>query len=352
MNHSSFIDLKMATTIWYPKPLNIVCTSDGFVGKEWLMRHLGCIPTKKFITDATLVKDMIYALKTLKSSVLMFPEAGYSFDGTPTRLPDTMGKMLKLLKVPFVMIKTYGAFLHDPLYNDLKLRKVDVSADVEYVLSAEEINEKSVDELNNIVKEKFTFDNFRWQQENNVKITEEFRADNLNRVLYKCPHCLGENCTIGKGITIKCNSCGAEYELTENGSLKCLTGEGKFNHIPDWFKWERECVKEEILSNKYSLETDVNICVLKDTKCLYDVGDGHLSHNEKGFHLTGSGIDYTQPAASSYELNADYYWYEIGDIISIGTSDLMYYCFPKNKEDIVAKTRFAVEVLYDISKEK
>ena len=51
MNHSSFIDLKIAGTILYPRPFNIICTSDGFVGKNGLMRNLGCIPTKKFITD-------------------------------------------------------------------------------------------------------------------------------------------------------------------------------------------------------------------------------------------------------------------------------------------------------------
>ena len=34
MNHSSFIDLEIASRILYPKPFHIVCTSDGFVGKE------------------------------------------------------------------------------------------------------------------------------------------------------------------------------------------------------------------------------------------------------------------------------------------------------------------------------
>ena len=32
MNHSSFIDLEIAATIFYSRPFNIVCTSDGFVG--------------------------------------------------------------------------------------------------------------------------------------------------------------------------------------------------------------------------------------------------------------------------------------------------------------------------------
>ena len=124
MNHSCFLDLKIASTILYPRPFNIVCTSDGFVGKRWLMERLGCIPTQKFVSDPALVRDMVYALKQLHSSVLLYPEASYTFDGTATPLPDTLGKCLKLLKVPVVMISTQGAFLHDPLYNGLKLRKV------------------------------------------------------------------------------------------------------------------------------------------------------------------------------------------------------------------------------------
>ena len=61
MNHSSFIDLSIASEILYPRPYNIVCTSDGFIGKEWLMRQIGCIPTQKFVTDLKLIADMQYA---------------------------------------------------------------------------------------------------------------------------------------------------------------------------------------------------------------------------------------------------------------------------------------------------
>lgn len=47
MNHSSFIDLEIASKIFYPRPYCIVSTVDGFVGKKWLMRQIGCIPTQK-----------------------------------------------------------------------------------------------------------------------------------------------------------------------------------------------------------------------------------------------------------------------------------------------------------------
>ena len=80
MNHSSFIDFEVASTVFYPRPLNIVATFDAFLGKDWLMRQIGCLETKKFTVGAQLIRDMSYALKTLKTSVLLFPEAGYSLE--------------------------------------------------------------------------------------------------------------------------------------------------------------------------------------------------------------------------------------------------------------------------------
>lgn len=352
MNHSSFIDLEIASTVLFPRQFHIVCTSDGFVGKEWLMRLIGCIPTKKFINDVTLVRDMIYTVKQLKSSILMYPEASYSFDGTETPLPESLGKCLKLLKVPVVMIRTKGAFARDPLYNNLQLRKVQVSAEMEYLLSPEEIAERSTEELNEILQEQFSFDYFRWQQENHVKIAEPFRADGLNRMLYKCPNCHAEGKMAGQGTRLRCNCCKKEYELTEYGFLQAGDGVTEFDHIPDWYRWERECVRKELLGGTYHMEVPVDIYMMVDTRCVYQVGEGTLTHSCEGFHLTGceGSLDYVQEPLSSYSLYSDFYWYEIGDVICIGDERAQYYCFPQGCGDIVAKTRLAAEELYKIMK--
>ncbi len=378
MNHSSFIDLKIAIRLLCSRPFHIICTSDGFVGKRWLMRSLGCIPARKFMTDVTLVRDMLYAVRELKSSVLMYPEASYSFDGTQTPLPDSIGKCLKVLKVPVVMIRTHGAFARDPLYNNLQLRKVKVSADVEYLLSAKEIEEKSAQELNDILREKFTFDYFRWQQENKVRIKEAFRADGLNRMLYKCPKCRTEGQMCGQGTKILCKQCGKEYELTEYGYLEDSAGnmqdernlsdktqkqkrrqrqggyqdEMRFTHIPDWYRWERECVRQELLDGTYRLEVPVTIYMMVNTEKIYQVGEGVLVHSRNGFHLTGCDgkLDFIQEPLASYSLYSDFYWYEIGDMISIGNEKVQYYCFPKESGDIVAKARLATEELYKLAR--
>ena len=353
MNHSSFIDLEIAATVLYPKPFNIVATTDAFFGKDWLMRQIGCIPTKKFCTDTTLVRDILYTIKTLKSNVIMFPEAGYSFDGTSITLADSIGKCVKMLGIPLVMLKTYGAFSRDPLYNNLQRRKVKVSATLECLLSKEEIENTSAEDINALVMEQFSFDSFKWQKENKVKISEDFRADGLERILYKCPVCKKEGEMCGKGTKITC-SCGAKYELSEYGELVAEDSTpDTFNHIPDWYKWEREEVRAEIERGEYSLDTDVSIWISTDTKGVYGTYDGRLTHTSEGFHLTGEDgqIDYLHKPLTSHSVCADFNFYERGDIIALSAPECIYYCFPKDHSIPVAKARLAAEEMYKIARE-
>lgn len=354
MNHSCFTDLEIIGYLFSKRSYHIVSTLDGMVGKKWLMRTIGCIPTKKFISDPSLVRDMVYAVKELRSSIVMFPEASYSFDGTATPLPDSLGKCLKLLGVPVVMVRTFGAFQRNPLYNCLQVRKTKVSARVDYILSADDIKNKTPEDLNTILNAHFSFDNFRWQQENAIRITEPFRADGLNRVLYRCPRCNTEGLMTGKGTVLSCAKCGKRYELTEYGYMKALEGETEFEHIPDWYQWERRCVCKELEEGTYRLDITVKIGVMVNDDGIYMVGDGRLKHSTDGFHLTGceGKLDYRQSPLSSYGLYSDFYWYEIGDVICIGDSKIQYYCFPMNSGDVVAKTRLAAEELYKIAKNK
>ena len=371
MNHSSFIDLEIVADLLYPRPFNIITTSDGFIGKEWLMRQIGCIPTNKFVTDTTLVRDILYAVRKKKSNVVLFPEAGYTFDGKATTLPDTTAGLIKLLGIPVVTITSFGAFSRDPLYNNLQKRNVPVHAVEKYALSAEDIKRMSAEEIDAVVSEAFSFDGFEWQHENKIKINEPFRADGLNRVLYKCPHCQAEGEMLGRGIFLTCKHCNETYVLNEYGYLEykgksispeSLSAENteeaenrdgaKFKRIPDWYEWERECVKAELLEDKYSFDIPVDVCMTVDTRCIYHVGEGKLIHNKDGFKLTANdnSFSYEHKPKSSHTVNSDFNWYELGDIVSFGTNNFLFYCFPKVSGDVVSKMRLAAEELYKILK--
>lgn len=358
MNHSCFLDMQIAHRILFPKHFCIISTTDGFVGiggfMGWLMRQIGCIPTRKYITDLGLISDMNYAFKELKTSVLMYPEACYSFDGTATTLPRKMGVLLKKFDVPVIMIESFGAFSRNPLYNELKVRKsVPVSAKARCLFTREQVRQLSVKELSDGLDAAFGFDHFQWQAEQGLEIHDDTRADGLDRILYKCAACGAEAKMEGKGIHLTCHACGKQYELTPIGKLRALSGETEIPHIPDWFRWQRAQVRQEILDGTYRMETDVEIGILVDYKHLYIVGDGHLTHDLNGFTLIGCNgkLEYRQKPLNSYNLNADYYWYEIGDIIGLGNHETLYYCFPKDHTS-VAKARLATEEMYTLYKSR
>ena len=357
MNHTCFADMPIAYKILYPRTFNIVCSNDGFIGfwgiMGWAMRHLGCFSTQKFVTDLRLVQDMEYCFKKLKTSVLMYPEAGYSFDGTATTLPRKFGVLLKKFDVPVIMIETSELYLRNPLYNELQIRKgANAKAKAYLLFSQEDIRTKSVKELSDGVDAAFGFDHYKWQKEQNFEIDDPFRADGLHRILYKCPHCGAEGKMEGKGTMLTCHHCQKQYELTTLGELKALEGETEISHIPDWYRWEREQVKQEILDGAYNLDTDVDIAVQVDYKAIYMVGEGHLTHDRTGFHLTGCDgkLDYSQKPQSCFSLYADYYWYEIADCICIGDTEVHYFLFPKKEGVSVAKLRLATEEMYKLHK--
>lgn len=357
MNHTCFLDMEIAQRILFPRPLNIVCSNDGFIGFFGLMQHLmrwiGCVPTQKYVSDLRLIQDMQYCLKTLKTSVLMYPEAGYSFDGTATTLPRRMGILLKKLDVPVVMIETSGLYSRNPLYNELQIRKnAKVSAKIRMLFTQQQVREMSVSELSEGVENAFSFDHYVWQKQNGLVIDQPFRADGLERILYKCPHCGAEGQMRGEGIHLSCHACGKQWELLPNGQMQALDGETEIAHIPDWYRWEREQVRKEIEAGTYNLSEAVDIAMQVDYKAIYQVGEGHLTHDRNGFHLTGCDgkLDYKQKPQSSYTLYADYYWYEIADCICVGDNEVHHFCFPKDKTVPVAKLRLATEEMYKLAK--
>ena len=73
------------------------------------MRSIGCIPAKKFVTDTVLVRDMLYALRRLKSSVLMYRKRATALTARPPAA-ESLGKCIKLLGVPWLPYAPRGRF--------------------------------------------------------------------------------------------------------------------------------------------------------------------------------------------------------------------------------------------------
>lgn len=352
--HHAFIDFKVTTAAIYPKRANYIVAIDGFIKREKLLRNVGGICKRKFTNDTKLFKQIKYALEKLKNIVAIYPEARYSLIGTTAILPDSLAKMCKVLKHPVVMLNMHGNYLTQPVWN-LKMRKVPLAADMTQIISKDEILTLSVDEINYRIHQAFQYDEYKWQKDNQIKITEKYRAEKIHKVLYQCPSCLTEHEMDSKDHRITCNHCKKTYEMDEYGELHATTGKTEFPHIPDWYEFEREQVRKEIVSGKYYFEDEVMIESLPNSKGYIPLGKGKLIHDENGFVLTGEEfgkpLKLVKEPLSLYSLHIEYDYMGKGDCIDLSTLDDTYYIYPINKKNVVTKLHFAVEELYKIKKE-
>ena len=145
--------------------------------------------------------------------------------------------------------------------------------------------------------------------------------------------------------------------MLEDGSLRALDGETEFSHIPDWFEWEREEVKAEILAGNYSFLDDVEVYSMPRCWKFEDLGRAKLTHDATdGFVLEGfyRGKDYRIQRApmqiNSLHVEYDFLRYKPFDCIDISTENDSFYCYP-TKKNVITKLGFATEEIFKIALE-
>ena len=165
------------------------------------MRGVGCIGKRKFTNDVSLIRHLKSVIDRGKIAAF-YPEARYSLCGTNAVLPESLGKMVKMFKVPVATLITHGHHIDAPFWKGVnpRSRMLKTIAEQKLILTPEQIESMSVDEINQVLNREFEYDDFKWQKENKVRVSSKKRAEGLEHVLYKCPHCGTEYRMSTKGL--------------------------------------------------------------------------------------------------------------------------------------------------------
>jgi hypothetical protein len=332
--------------------VNNVVNLDGYYRRPWLMELIGSIGTRKFTADLHLVKSIYKVIK--RGDVLcMYPEARYSPCGISSYIPDSLGQMVKKCKVPVVTVVHHGNHLQSPFWGFRRPRKVPLHTTATLLLTPEQIETMTADQINASLREALTYDDYRYQEENNILITEPNRAEGIHKILYQCPHCLAESKMASEGAELFCTACGKRWTLLETGFLKANEGETEFDRVPDWFLWEREQVKAEVERGEYSFADDVDVYSQPRAWKFEHLGPAKVTHDpEEGFVLEGeyNGAPYrihrTPIQNNSLHIEYDWCYVKPFDCFDISTENDSFFCYPK-KENVVTKLAFATEILYE-----
>lgn len=357
-NHNAFLDFKVATIATFPHRANYVVAIDGFIGREWLLRHVGCICKRKFTSDITLIRQLKRVVDNGDINMI-YPEARYSLCGTTAVLPESLGKLCKLLRVPVVTLICHGHHINSPFWN-LHQRKVSpTEAEMKLLFSEEELKTASPEQINEKIVGAFQYDEYAWQKERGIHVTYPKRAEGLHKVLYQCPACRTEFQMKSEGTYLFCSACNKRWFYTELGTLEAESGETEFSHIPDWYEWERENVKREVEAGTYdSGVLPVTVRSLPNAKKFLLLGEGTLRHDVDGFHVSGTDKDgdpfsMEKSVPSMYSCHIEYeYLGKFGDCVDLNTLEDTWYIYPHDCEFAVTKMALATEELYYADRRK
>ena len=296
--------------------------------------------------------------KALKDGQIfgIYAEARYSLCGVTEVIPEAVGQLLKHQKVPVVTLTCRGNHIYDPFWGNHRKRMImHMSADMTLAYTPEELKNATVDEISEKVKKLLYNDDFRWQSENRIKNAYKKRAEGLHKVLYQCPNCLTEYETDSRGDKVFCRRCGKSWTLNIYGELEADNGKTEFKFPTDWYKWEREQVKKQVLDGSYRFECDADVNDLPNAKGFVHMGRGRLVHDMTGFHLKGVRDYDGEPfamdidAAGQYAVHVEYA-YRFGnhrDCIDLNTLEDTWYVFPENCLFSVTKISLATEEIFN-----
>ncbi len=352
-NHNAFFDMSVSARATFPYVANYVVAIDGFIGREWLLRSIGCICKRKFTNDIMLVKHIKTVIKN-NGIAAIYPEARYSLCGTTAPLTESLGQLCKSLGVPVVTIICHGHHINHPFWNTRHERGVKpTEATVKQLLSAEDVQNLSIDEINRRIVKEFRYDDFAWQLEKKIKVDCSDRAVGLEKILYRCPHCDREFHMRSEGDRLICGDCGKVWTMTEYGELAANDGNTEFSHIPDWYEWERSKIRAEVESGAYSTGVlPVKVESLPNAKGYIHLGEGTMTHDMNGFEVSvksqdGEILTMKKPVPELYSCHIEYeYLFRYGDCVDLNTLEDTWYVYPQNCEFSVTKMAIATEELY------
>jgi len=357
-NHMGFVDMEINALCTYPARVGHIATLEGHYRRSLLMELDGCIAKRKFTTDPHLITACEKVLNKFGAVLTMYPEARYSPIGTRAILPDSLGQLIKKLGHDVVVLVHHGNYLHTPFWDWRRKRRVPLCAKMTRVLTKDDVREMSADEIQKTVTDALWYDEYKYQEDNGIRITEPFRAEGLHKVLYQCPICKTEYKMYTEGTILGCSECGHKWELTDLGKLQALEGETVFSHPPTWYEWQRENVRRQIEEGKYFFTDEVDVYSLPNTRNFISLGKAKLTHSmETGFRIEGhyNGEDYkiSRPVAGMYgvHIEYDYCYIRPEECVQISTMDDTFVCFPSQKNQ-VTKLSLATEELYKVKQEE
>lgn len=247
-NHNNFWDPFFITSI-ISDPIYFITSDMHFHNpvRRWFLRAVGAIPKTKFVSDLETIKNIMRA-KQGNGIIGIFPEGRRSWDGHSLPLLYSTAKLVKLLKIPVIVLLLKGAYLSRPRWTNSKRRgKVLISFKMGF--TGEEVHSLPADTIFKRMSQLLRYNEWDFQRQHMIPFLSRRRAETLELTLFMCPHCRSLGRLRSRKHRFSCRSCGYSIQVNQYGFFEKLSDDFYFENIRDWNLWQLEEL-EKILSAK------------------------------------------------------------------------------------------------------
>jgi len=273
-NHQTAFD-QFAVGVGFKFAINYIASDSIFRHglQSLLMKILAHpIPFSKGSSDASAIIKMFTVIKE-GGCVGMFVSGNRSFFGEECTLKPGVGKLVKKMNVPVVLVKMRGGYNTKPRWKN-KPNKGRMYAGVTRIIKPEELQTLSGDQLDEIIIRELYINEFEWNAKEKIEYLSKYKAEYLERVLFFCPECGKIETLASKGNEFFCNECGMRVEINGTGFFNKINNADKCpDTILEWSKMQLEYIKniDYGIYKENPLLKDRNVTLLQAVRSKKDV---------------------------------------------------------------------------------
>jgi len=206
---------------------------------RFFLTRLGTIPKKKNMRDSQVIRDIVTVIKQ-GENIGIFPEAVRNWSGSTSPMDPSIGKLIKMLKVPVVVTVLKGMNLMHPRWT-FKLRSYPLEVEYKLLFTKEDVAAMDSQTLFEGLTEGMKHDEVTYQKNRMGKIKSSKRAEHIGHALYLCPECHAIDSFRAQGNDFKCEECNYSIHIDDYGFFEHKNnGKLYFDNIRDWFDWEEK----------------------------------------------------------------------------------------------------------------
>ncbi len=238
-------------------PILVACSFPRqmyFVGSEHISRwkvfpllKFGFAPIirRKGTVAASTVSDILR--KTRKGgSVCIFAEGVRTWDGVTCPILPSTGRLVKGAGCGLVTYKLTGGYFVSPNWSEGSgTRRGYLHGAPVSVLTKEQIEQMSVDEVNELINRDLYENAYERQLASPKRYRGKNLAEHMENLLFICPECGARDCFASSKDRVTCGECGFSFTYDEYGMLSGAP----FKTVYDFSQWQNQQVEADARGN-------------------------------------------------------------------------------------------------------